>query len=145
MAILDLYQFKQVKWSTTSTDILEIRRKVFLIEQRFDQQALNDHFDASCYHILVQDFDNKPIACGRLNLDGRISRIAVLIAHRNQGIGTLILSKLIRIAQQNELNRIFLNAETELTHFYDQLHFHPDGPVYMKQGVPFQRMTKSLA
>lgn len=145
MSTLSSFQFKQVDWETAAADILAIRQKVFIIEQRFDKTTLSDRHDIYCSHILVTDQSGKPVACGRLNRNGRIGHIAVLMDQRGKGVGTMLLSKLIKIAQKKHINHISLNAETELTPFYHQQQFHPDGPVYMKQGIPFQKMIKKLA
>lgn len=144
MSALKSYEFVQVDWSKESDKIMEIREKVFIIEQRFGKETLIDHEDPDSYHLIVKDNKDKPIACGRLCKNGKIGRIAVLIDHRGYGIGTMMLSKLIKIAEKNKINTLTLNTETELTPFYDQQKFHVDGPVYMKQGVPFQRMRMSL-
>ncbi|MCW8879116.1 MAG: GNAT family N-acetyltransferase [Kangiellaceae bacterium] len=138
-------QFKEVDWSDATDAIRAIRYKVFIIEQRFERKMLEDRHDPYCHHILATDIHDIPIGCGRLNQDGRIGRIAVLVSHRGHGIGTNLLGQLIKIARQSHIPQLSLNAETDLSHFYDQQKFHADGPVYMKQGVPYQRMTKRLA
>ncbi len=145
MSTLKSFEFVQVKWAAASSDIMQIREKVFIIEQRFGKETLIDKDDPKSFHILVLNKSGKTVACGRLNPNGRIGRIAVLIDHRGSGIGTMLLSKLIRIAEKRKITTLTLNTETDLTHFYDQQRFHIDGPVYMKQGVPFQRMRMSLA
>jgi len=145
MSVLKSFQFNQVDWATAATEIMQIRQKVFIIEQHFGKKILSDKHDANCFHILVTDKSSTPVACGRLNLNGQIGHIAVLMDQRREGIGTMLLSKLIRIAQCNRIYNISLNAETELSHFYSLQKFQADGPVYMKQGIPFQRMTKQLA
>ena len=144
MSVLKPYEYVQVNWLSESDEIMRIREKVFIIEQRFGKETLIDHQDSNSFHLLVSDNKGRAIACGRLTKNGRIGRIAVNIDHRGSGIGTMMLNKLIKIAEQNEINNLTLNTETELTHFYDQQHFQTEGPVYMKQGVPFQRMRMNL-
>ncbi|MGX5174163.1 GNAT family N-acetyltransferase [Aliikangiella sp. IMCC44653] len=138
------YRFAQVSWATSANEILEVRKKVFVVEQRFDKEVLCDCFDNDCYHILAYKGD-EIIACGRLTPDGRVSKIAVLINHRGSGVGSSILTQLITLAKKLKIKNLTLNAETDLVHFYDQQSFEVDGPVYMKQGIPYQRMRKYLA
>ncbi len=140
----DNYRFEQVTWAADAGDIMEVRKKVFVIEQRFDKEILCDTSDGSSYHVIVHDKYAKPIACGRLTPDGKIDKIAVLINHRGEGIGSSILTQLVAIAKSHNIHDLTLNAEKELVRFYDQQSFHIDGPVYMKQGVPHQRMSKKL-
>ncbi|MET1253752.1 GNAT family N-acetyltransferase [Aliikangiella maris] len=139
------FKFQRVSWQSAANDIMEIRKKVFVIEQRFPKEVVCDQFDNSSYHLLVTDAEDTPVGCGRLIPNGRVGKIAVLINHRGHGVGTQILNHLINIAQENNIQNLTLNAETDLVHFYDQQQFHIDGPVYMKKGVPFHRMTKKLA
>jgi len=138
------FEFSEVEWETAADQIRQVRQKVFLIEQHFEQKMLEDTNDPFCYHILVTNESGEAVGCGRLNPDGRIGRIAVLMTFRGQGIGTALLSKLVSIAQQTDIPSLTLNAETDLCHFYDQQKFRRVGPVFMKQGVPHQRMTKRL-
>ncbi len=139
------FNFKVVEWEDESEAILSIRQMVFILEQRFGSNMLIDHNDPFCHHLLVKDQTGDSVACGRINQNGRIGRIAVLINYRNQGIGTYLLSQLIRIGQKNQVASLSLNAETSLSHFYDQQQFSPTGPVYMKQGIPHQKMIKHLS
>lgn len=141
---LEEYHFTNVSWATAAGDIIELRKKVFIIEQRFDERSLYDEYDLNSQHILVSNNTNKPIACGRLTAEGKVGRIAVLMSERRQGIGSTILEKLISIAEKIHITNLSLNAETEQVNFYNQQKFHADGPVYMKKGVPFQKMVKEL-
>ena len=145
MVIAETLHFQEVEWSTAAGDIMEIRKRVFVIEQRFEKEILCDNRDDNSYHILVNNNHGDPIACGRLCPNGRIGRIAVLMNYRGRGIGTEVLGKLVDIAEKIGIPSLSLNVETDLSPFYDQQKFHADGPVYMKQGVPHQRMTKRLA
>ena len=139
------YKFHDVDWLSAATDIMDIRRKVFVVEQRFDEAVVFDEHDSQSFHVLVTDDFGIPVGCGRLVPDGHIGKIGVLINHRAHGIGSGILSKLIDIAKKNRIFNLNLSTETELTGFYDHLKFHAVGPVYMKQGVPYQRMTKRIS
>jgi len=139
------YQYDNVNWLASADEIMDVRRKVFVIEQRFHKEIVCDHIDHKCFHILVRDENNQAIGCGRLSPDGRVSKIAVIISHRSIGIGSRILGELIKLAKQSHIDNLTLNAETDLTKFYFQKKFSVDGPVYMKQGVPHQRLVKRLA
>jgi predicted GNAT family N-acyltransferase len=141
---LNQYQFHHLAWHDADREIMALREKVFIVEQRFNSETLFDHQDADCFHILVRDQNQKAVACGRLNQNGRIGRIAVAIEHRGQGIGTHLLNQLISIGERNKLDSLTLNTEMQLSRFYDQRQFQVDGPVYMKSGVPFQRMRMNL-
>lgn len=145
MSSLKGFKFINVEWNNAANDILEIRNKVLVIEHHLLENDIHDQFDVKSKHLLVKDPSGKPVACGRLAPNGHIGKIAVLMDNRNKGIGTLLLSKLIKIAKKSKITILSLNSETALIDFYHQQKFNVEGPVYMKQGVPYQHMIKSLA
>lgn len=145
MSTLKSYKFVELGWISGASEIMDIREKVFVIEQRFDKEVLCDEEDGFSIHVLAIDEYGQAIGCGRLTPKGRVGRMAVLIGHRGEGVGTMLLTQLMKIAERKKLPNVSLNVETELTHFYDQQKFSADGPVYMKQGIPFQRMKRNLA
>jgi predicted GNAT family N-acyltransferase len=144
MSNLEEYHFIEISWSTAASDIIELRKKVFVIEQRFDESHLFDENDLDSYHILATNSSGTCIGCGRITLKGKIDYIAVLINERGHGVGSMILKKLIQVAERYQIADLSLCTETALVHFYDQQEFKVDGPVYMKKGVPFQKMIKHI-
>lgn len=139
------YHLSNVSWLSAAGEIMQIRQKVFVVEQRFAKESICDRHDNNSFHILVKNHKGQSVGCGRLSPSGRVGKIAVLINERGQGIGTAILNQLVNLAKKQNIINISLNAEAELSDFYFQQHFHIDGPVYMKQGVPYQRLIKKLA
>ena len=139
------FKFEQTSWQSSSNEILAVRHKVFMIEQHFDSKILCDLQDQDCYHLVVRNAEGLVIATGRLSPQGRIGRIAVLLPYRGAGIGSKILSELVKIGHSHKLQNISLNAELDNMHFYDSQHFMASGPVYMKQGVPHQMLTRKPA
>ena len=145
LANIKRYQFHRVEWQLAASQIMDIRLKVFVVEQRLAKEVICDAYEHRAIHLLVTEKNGPPIACGRLTEYGRLGRIAVLIGHRNCGIGTHILRRLIDIAQAEGMTNVSLNTETDLLEFYNHEHFDIDGPVYMKQGIPYQRMSLKIA
>ncbi len=143
--IIQSFRFEQASWQESCDEILAIRHKVFVIEQHFNENILCDLHDLNGIHIISRNVEGLVIAVGRLSLEGRIGRIAVLLPYRGVGIGSKILSELVKIGHFHKLNNISLNAELDNIHFYDTHHFMASGPVYMKKGVPHQMLTRKLA
>ena len=144
MSNIETIEFQPINWATAAAEIISVRRKVFVVERRFDKKMLYDKFDTDSFHLIATNEGEQTIGCGRLTRDGRLGRIAVLIDQRGKGIGTMILGRLIKIAEQNQIKNISLNTERDLVNFYQQQSFAETGPVYMKQGVPYQHMIKHL-
>ncbi len=139
------FKFEQTSWQKSCNEILAVRHKVFMIEQHFDNNVLCDLQDQDCYHLVVKNIEELVIAAGRITPQGRIGRIAVLLPYRRVGIGSKLLSELVKIGHAHKLRDISLNAELDNMHFYDSQNFLASGPVYMKQGVPHQMLTRKLA
>jgi predicted GNAT family N-acyltransferase len=136
--------FHRVTWAQSSNETLSIRHKVFIIERHFDENVLCDLEDKDCIHLIARNEEGRVIACARLNRNGRISRIAVLIPYRGEGIGTRVLRELVAIGKQNKIKCVSLNAEIDNKHLYDQQSFSAVGSVYMKQGIPHQMLACKL-
>lgn len=139
------FKFEQTSWLESCSEILAVRHKVFMIEQHFNEAILCDLQDNGCIHLIAKNVEGMVIAAGRLSLDGRIGRIAVLLPYRGLGIGSKILSELIQIGRFHKLNDISLNAELDNLRFFDGQNFMASGPVYMIKGVPHQKLTRKLA
>ena len=137
--------YHRVTWNQSSNEILSIRHKVFIIERHFEENLLCDLEDKDCIHLIARNEEGRVVACARLNPNGRISKIAVLLPYRREGIGSRILRELVAIGKQNNIKLVSLNAEIDNKHLYDQQNFSAVGPVYMKQGIPHQMLACKLA
>lgn len=139
------FNFQQTTWQESSNDILDIRNRVFMIEQHIRDNVLCDLDDNECYHIVVKNELREIVACGRITEQGRIGRLAVLLPYRGIGIGTKLFKTLIQTGKSKNLKNISLNAELSDHPFYNMQKFTSAGPVYMKQGVPHQMLARKLA
>ena len=143
------WQVRLADWSTISDQkaIKSIREEVFIIEQSVPVELEWDELDAQCLHCLVVAEDEKPVATARLYQDktqGQIGRMAVLMAYRHQGIGTLMLNALLEQAQQNGVKEVFINAQTTAIAFYQRLGFIQLGDEFDDAGIPHYKMTLKL-
>src|ERR1700689_5513449 len=75
----------------------EIRRKVFMEEQKATQEEEFDEFEESCLHYLV--FLNElPVGTARwrrTKKGSKLERFAVLKEYRNAGAGNAVLQKVL--------------------------------------------------
>ena len=89
------FQLIHCSWQDDSDALSSVRRIVFIEEQQVPEALELDELDPVCHHVLVADADNKPVATGRIDSDGRIGRMAVLKEYRGQGIGSALLVALL--------------------------------------------------
>ncbi len=138
------YTVDHVKWRSNSRDIKKVREQVFVCEFRIPVSTEFDNADSSCDHVLVRDKDDSPIATGRINRNGKISRIAVLIQHRQSDASLKIVKKLLNIAQSKGLTKVSIDSELDDVDKYTRYGFNTVGQVFMDVGVAKQSLTCQL-
>ena len=134
-----------VEWCSRRADLLAIRHAVFVHEQGVPIELEHDAHDQLALHLLVTDADGRPIATARMLPDGHIGRMAVLPAWRKQGIGSAMLRELVRLANAQRIDKLFLNAQCEAEAFYQLLGFSAEGPIFVDAGIDHRRMSMTVA
>jgi len=118
-----------------------IRTHVFVEEQKVDPALEYDQFEEISTHYLVLD-DEKPIATARRRETEKgikLERFAVLQQYRNQGIGGLILEKVLK--EVLPLNKpVYLNSQLMAVPFYERYGFVKSGDPFMEANMEHYRM-----
>lgn len=124
----------------------EIRRRVFIEEQRVPEALEMDDLDPGCSHFVAFDGD-RPIGTARLRGmrgDAKAERVAVLAAWRKRGAGQLLMDHVEREAAALGFARIVLNAQVSVIPFYERLGYRAEGDRFDEAGIPHRRMTKPI-
>lgn len=135
----------QAKSAAARAACFAIRRAVFIDEQGIPEAEEWDAHDATCLHLLARDPD--PVATARV-IDGggglaRIGRIAVMASRRGSGLGAAILRAAEDHAIRAGYDRAALDAQAQLTGFYERAGYRAVGPVFDDgSGILHRRMTK---
>ena len=137
------YTIKVTQWEDDKTHLSEIRRKVFIEEQKVPEDLEWDDDDKSCVHILVTD-NNTPIATGRIKMDGHIGRMAVLKSYRGKGVGSTVLKALIDFSKTLKMKSVYLHAQITAVPFYEKHGFKISSEEFMDAGIPHKSMTLDL-
>ncbi|MCS7463293.1 GNAT family N-acetyltransferase [Paenibacillus doosanensis] len=130
---------------------LDIRKKVFVIEQQVDESLEIDEFDEtpqSCCHVLYE-MDGQPAATGRMRPyksdTMKLQRIAVLKEARGTGAGRAIVTALEEEARRLGYAYTLLDAQCQAEPFYLKLGYVTVSPeTFLDAGIPHVRMTKKL-
>ncbi|MEE4246758.1 MAG: GNAT family N-acetyltransferase [Kangiellaceae bacterium] len=138
----DNFSVDEVNWLDAQHLLAHVRKSVFGYEQRVPSNIDFDGKDQDCFHVLVTDSSGAAIGTGRMTSKGKIGRVAVLISHRGQGIGSQILEALIAIAKKNNIDMVKLHAQIQAIDFYQRHQFKVQGPVFMEAGIPHQSMLR---
>jgi len=136
---------RPVNWQAHREELAAIRRVVFIEEQEVPEDEEWDGHDESSYHVIALNDEGTPIGTGRLMLEGRIGRMAVLREYRRMGVGRAILELLIEIARKEGLGTVILHAQTHAIGFYERYGFAPYGRVFTEAGIPHRAMRIKLA
>lgn len=124
--------------------IRRIRFAVFVDEQRVPPELELDERDAHCTHALALATDGTPIGTGRIDVDGKIGRVAVAAAARGTGIGRALMEHLHRVAREHGLNEVWCNAQIGAVPFYERLGYACVGEHFFEAGIEHVRMHARL-
>lgn len=126
-------------WAADGPALRQIRREVFIREQRVPESDEWDDDDNVSVHALAR-LNREPVGTGRLNPAGKIGRIAVIARLRGRGIGALILRRLLEAAHDRGIREPFLHAQLQAAPFYEKLGFRSEGEVFDEAGILHVRM-----
>ncbi len=130
-------------WSEDEEQMVELRTRVFVGEQKVPASLELDALDADCLHVKALD-GNACIGTGRLLPDGYIGRMCVASEFRNQGIGTLMLENLIQQAETAGHVQVMLNSQSYAIPFYQKNGFVIDSDEFIEAGIPHRHMVRYL-
>ncbi|MEM7764233.1 MAG: GNAT family N-acetyltransferase [Pseudomonadota bacterium] len=140
-----MIQIRQTSWAEDEPILREIRQKVFVQEQNVPEHDEWDDEDATSTHFLAINEKRDAVGSGRLQPNGKITRMAVLPAWRGKGVGALLLEALIVAAVQEGKAIPWLHAQVDAIGFYSQYGFAVEGEPFDEAGIQhsLMRMTRT--
>ena len=140
---MTMLKIERVRWSEHWRELTEIRRRVFVEEQRVPVELELDEDDFTARHWLAR-YGSEVVGTVRLLADGHVGRMAVAADYRGRGIGRALLHAVIDDAIQQQLPKLELAAQTHAIDFYRKEGFQPIGDSFMDAGIAHQSMTRTL-
>ena len=135
---------------STETDFahcVAIRTAVFVDEQHVPPDEELDDLDSTAMHVLAR-LDEEPVGTARLILESgvtaRIGRMAVLRAHRQSGIGSVMLQHLTDLAFLLGVRSLTLAGQLHAIPFYERHGFVARGEVFLDAGIEHRWMDKII-
>ncbi|MGQ4877575.1 GNAT family N-acetyltransferase [Billgrantia sp. LNSP4103-1] len=132
-------EIREGSWDELGAQASEIRRVVFIVEQKVPQEEEWDGRDVECRHFLALR-DGVPLGTARLLPDGHIGRVAVLDEARGLGVGAGLMRAAIETARRLGHARVELAAQTHALGFYENLGFTAFGDAFLDAGIPHRNM-----
>lgn len=130
-------------------EIVDLRTRVFVVEQGVPPEIEQDERDATAVHALSRDGSGRLVATGRLLLGdgGRASlgRMATDATARGKGHGAAVLAELQRQAAARGVAEIELHAQLTARGFYERAGYRTVGDVYEEAGIAHVTMRRRLA
>lgn len=126
-----------------------LRHVVFVEEQGVPVELeIDEHDETDAIHYLGR-VNGDLVATARIRLleerGGRclkIQRVAVDRNQRGQGLGHLILKRMIADASEmGDVRSVVLDAQTDALRFYEALGFDAVGPIFDDAGIPHRHMV----
>ena len=138
------FAVRPVNWNISREKLRAVRRAVFVDEQHVPEELEWDDADDRAYHVLASDDEGVPIGTGRLQIDGRIGRMAVLREWRRRGVGRKILTALVDLARKEGCSVVRLHAQTHALDFYARQGFVAVGSEFEEAGIRHRAMELRL-
>jgi predicted GNAT family N-acyltransferase len=120
-----------------------VRETVFVHEQKIAAELEFDDRDAACVHLLAFDGD-AAIGTARLDVDGKIGRVAVLASHRRRGVASALMERLHEIARERGLAGVWCNAQRSAVPLYEHLGYTISSAPFDEAGIEHVRMQRGL-
>lgn len=126
---------------------LDLRERVFAVEQGVDPAADRDGRDHEAIHMVAVDGDQVVGTC-RIVMIGsraRLGRLAVVRSRRRQGLGAALLAEADRQARAAGAQTIDLHAQLPARELYLRAGYAERGAVFVEEGIEHVAMDKRLA
>jgi predicted GNAT family N-acyltransferase len=136
-------ELRVTDWARDGSAIGAIRRAVFVVEQGVPEELEWDDEDARCTHVLAL-LNRDPVGTGRLLRTGKIGRLAVIAGARRHGVGRSMLRRLVELAREQGLTRVYLHAQVGSAAFYEAHGFVAEGQEFDEAGIRHRRMRLAV-
>lgn len=128
--------------STLGRAALELRHKVFVVEQGVPVELEVDEDDPTATHF-VAIYEGEVVGTLRVVFKpehAKICRVAVCRERRGSGIARHMMNFAIEHCRALGVNRFCLSAQVDKLGFYEKLGFVAFGPQFMDAGIPHLAM-----
>lgn len=124
---------------------VQIRKTVFVIEQKVDPNDEYDQFEETSHHFLAK-LDGKPAGAARWRMTEKgikLERFAVLKEFRGKGIGQALVSAVLEDLRSYSLSEgqvVYLHAQLSAVSLYSKFGFRPIGDLFEECNIQHYKM-----
>jgi len=128
-------------------DAQEVRRKVFIEEQKISPELDLDGEDKNSDHFVAYS-GNTPIGTTRIRyLDNgvaKIERTSIVLSFRGKNVGKKLMEESLSYIKTKGIKEVMLYAQEHARGFYEKLGFKQEGDVFEEVGIPHVKMVLIL-
>ena len=141
---------KQIRNKEDFNKALELRKKVFVIEQHVDSKEEYDEYDTldreDVIHIIAK-VGEVGVGTLRLILSGttvKVGRVAVDKKQRHMKIGTRLMDAAEKYAYNNGYKELILGAQLQALPFYESCGYEVYGDIFLDANIEHKMMKKRI-
>ncbi len=134
-------ELKLVESKNDLNHVFDIRRTVFVEEQKVDEREEYDEFEDLSKHILAK-LDGKAVGAARVRrtINGvKLERFAVLEEARGKGVGAALVHKALQLCKNS--SNVYLHAQIQVVDFYKKFGFVTEGEEFVEAGIRHYKMN----
>ena len=144
---MNKFDYKLVTGDVELQEALEVRREVFVGEQRISEDLVFDKHDRKALHIVVKDGE-KVIGSARVQFladnQAKLERMAILKRYRRRGIGRDMLLFLDAVWKDKQVQQVIIHTQFEVVPFYKLCGFDEFGSPFREAGIKHIKMRKQI-
>lgn len=123
----------------------DVRREVYIGEQKIREEDEFDEFDKESTHFLAY-YKGKPVGTARwrhVKEGNKLERFAVVKEVRGKGIGAALVHAVVKDIEKNSSEGyMFLNAQTNVEGLYQKFGFHRTGNTFYECNIMHIKMIR---
>ena len=132
-----------LSWAQAEAHAAPIRFALF-VEMKQAEGFELDELDRDCVHAMAYDDAGKAIGTARMQPDGQIGPLAIVMEWRRRGVDAAMLEGLVNEARKRGLSEVRLSAPVQALELYQSQGFVADGKIRPVGGGLEQPMKKPL-
>ena len=121
--------------------IFNIRRVVFVEEQKVDEREEYDEFEETSTHLIAYHHSTPVGTCRFRNTNNgiKLERFAVLSVARGNQVGKKLVEKCLEKVDLSQY--VYLHAQIQVVDFYAKFGFVAEGPQFEEAGIQHFKMA----
>ena len=122
----------------------EIRRQVFVIEQKVNPAEEYDEYENICTHLLAR-YNGVPCGTARIRKTEngiKLERFAVLASYRGKGVGAALVEGCLQRLEKGSY--AYMHAQEHALQFYAKHGFEAVGERFWECEIPHFKMHKTI-